>query len=254
MGHAHGFSRRDLDRLRHTWLNGWVNVPSTAPPKAGLGRAALVALGVWLITALSVADGGGEWVVVDQSRGITSSRREQPGCCLPSFRGQGRVSGNVLQVLALLLDVDAVPDWAYGINEAKLVKRIDARSELVYVYSDVTWPVRDRDMVVLREIEVLKPGEEFRIRLRCKPDARPERRGVVRVKSCLSTLHIRKAGPAHTDVDYVMNLDPGGALPDWVSGWVTKHVPFKTLVAIERSANKRKGQYEAVVKRWSTAM
>jgi hypothetical protein len=217
-------------------------------------RFVLASWAICFFAALAMADDNGGWTVVDQERGITSSRREQPGCCLPSFRGQGKVEGNVLQVLAMLLDVDNVPKWAFGTDEAKLLKRLDAKSELVYVYSDVQWPVRDRDMVVVRDIEVIKPGEEFRMGLRCVDGKREERSGVVRIHRCSSSLVLRKAGPSHTEIDYTMSLDPAGHLPEWVSGWVSKAVPFKTLVAIEETAHAKEGQYEAVMKRWSTAM
>jgi hypothetical protein len=217
-------------------------------------RSALVAIVLWCVTALGLANDNGGWVVVDKERGITSSRREQPGCGLPSFRGQGKVNGNVLQVLAMMLDIDTVPKWAYGVDEAHLVHRSDPRSEVVYLYSDVPWPVRDRDMIVQRDTEVLKPGEEFLMHLQCRPEARPERSGVVRVKKCKSSFHLRKVDAEHTEVDYVMSLDPGGHLPDWVSGFVSKTVPYKTLVAIEERAEKSRGDYETVVTQWRTAL
>jgi hypothetical protein len=237
-----------LDSTAGSWLDRRVNV-----------RLVLASWAVLFLSALAPTDGGaddssGGWTVVDRERGITSSRREQPGCCLPSFRGQGRVEGNVLQILAMLLDVENVPRWAFGTDEAKMLKRIDAKSELVYVYSDVQWPVRDRDMVVVRDIEVIKPGEQFRMGLRCVDGKKAERSGVVRIRDCRSNLFLSKAGPAHTDIDYTMSLDPAGHLPDWVSGWVSKTVPFKTLLAIESTAAAKQGQYAEVVKRWSTAM
>ena len=244
-------------------LNGAISPPIPKALDAGgsiwldrrvKARSTLVASALWLVTTLGLAADAGGWVVVDRERGITSSRRDQPGCALSSFRGQGKVHGNVLQVLAMMLDVDTVPQWAYGVDEARLVKRSDPRSEVVYLYSDIPWPVRDRDMIVLRETEVLKPGEEFRMNLQCRPEARPERDGVVRVKKCKSSFHLRKVDAENTEVDYVMSLDPGGHLPDWVSGFVSKTVPYKTLVAIEDRAEKSRGHYETVVTHWSTAM
>jgi hypothetical protein len=214
----------------------------------------LVAGGLWLVTTLGFANDAGGWTVVDRERGITSSRREQPGCGLPSFRGQGKVHGNVLQVLSMMLDVKTVPRWAFGVDDAQLVKRNDVRSEVIYLYSDIPWPVRDRDMIVRRDTEVIKPGEEFRINLQCRPEARPEVDGVVRVKKCTSSFHLRKVDAEHTQVDYVMSLDPGGHLPDWVSGFVSKTVPYKTLVAIEERAEESLGRYDLAVAHWSTAM
>lgn len=217
-------------------------------------RSWVVASGLWLVTTLGLASDPVGWVVVDRERGITSSRREQPGCGLASFRGQGKVKGNVLQVLSMMLDIKTVPEWAFGVDDAELVKRHDIRTEIIYLYSDIPWPVRDRDMVARRETEVLKPGEEFRINLECTPEVRPEIDGAVRVRKCKSTFHLRKVDAEHTEIDYVMSLDPGGHLPDWVSGFVSKTVPFKTLVAIEEHAEESRGRYDLAVAHWSTAM
>ncbi len=193
------------------------------------------------------------WRVIKEERGITVSRREQPGYGLPSFRGKGPVRGSVLQVLALMLDSSSVKEWAYGVNKSRLLKRINENEELIYLYSDVPWPVRDRDMVLRRTVEVVKPGEEFHIHLACEPRATPEISGAIRVKKCKSGFHLRRLDATSTEVDYEMTLDPAGLLPKWASNYVAKHVPFKTLVALEAQTAESHGKYEAVVRRWSAA-
>jgi hypothetical protein len=217
--------------------------------------ALLPCAAIILLTAVSGAEAPHEpgWSVIDEKRGITVSRQEQPGRGLPAFRGQGPVRGGVLQILALMLDSDSVEHWAYGIDEARLVRRIDESQDLIYLYSDVPWPVRDRDMVLRRTLRVIKPGEEFHLDLACEPNAVPEASGAVRVKFCRSAFHLRRLDSGSTDVDYHMSLDPGGLLPKWAGNYVAKHVPFKTLIAIEERAAATQGKYEAVVRRWSTA-
>jgi hypothetical protein len=195
------------------------------------------------------------WVVIEQVGNITVSKRDHPGG-LPGFRGRGVVRGNVLRILSLLLDVGAVPRWAYGVDEARMVKRPNERTDTVYLYSDVAWPVRDRDMIVRRSVEVLVPGKHFRIALRCAPDDVAERSGVVRVRECESQFELRARDDDHTDVDYAMTLDPAGFLPKWAGSWVAKHVPTRTLEAIEHEASEPacEKRYEAAVRRWSNAM
>jgi hypothetical protein len=207
-----------------------------------------------MIASLCLAEAPlGAWNVIDEERGITVSRREQPGCGLPAFRGKGPVRGGVLQILALMLDSNAVEKWAYGVDESRLLKRIDEKQELIYLYSDIPWPVRDRDMIVLRTVEVVKPGEEFHIRLKCEPTATPEVSGAIRVQKCKSGFHLRRLDDTSTEIDYEMSLDPDGLLPKWAGSYVAKHVPFKTLVALEERAAETRGKYEAVVRRWSGA-
>lgn len=215
------------------------------------------ALLIWLSAALCFAqehDKPSGWTIVDRERGITISRREQPGCDLPSFRGQGDLKGGVLQVLAVMLDMSVLHRWAYGVDEAHIVKQLDARTDLLYLYSDLPWPVRDRDMIVRKSVDVLKPGQEFRINLSCEPKAKPERDGVVRVQRCRSSFLVTKVDAETTGIDYVMSLDPAGLLPKWAGSFVAETVPFNTLVALEERAAESHGKYEAVIQRWSAAM
>jgi len=200
-------------------------------------------------------DGGGAgWTVIQRERGITVSRRVQPGCDLPSFRGQGRIRGNVLQILAVMLDLKAVGSWAHGVHTSRPLQRIDARTHLVYLSSDLPWPLRDRDMVVRSTVEVVRPSEEFHIGLRCEPDVPGPKSDAIRVKHCVSSLHLRKIDAETTEVDYVMSLDPAGHLPRWSAEWATKETPFKTLVALEKRAASSQGQYAAAVRDWSAAL
>ncbi len=220
-----------------------------------IARILITATLCCLLAGVGVAqEGHAGWTVVERERGITLSRREQPGCGLPSFRGEGNLRAGVLQVLAVMLDMSVLHRWAYGVDEARVIKRVDERTELLYLYSDLPWPVRDRDMVVRKQVEVIKPGAEFRITLKCEPKAQAERDGVIRVQHCRSSFLVRKVDAETTELDYVMSLDPAGMLPKWAGSFVAKNVPFNTLVALEKRAATSRGKYEAVMKRWSAAM
>jgi hypothetical protein len=241
-----GTSAIALDILCNTGLDGSVKVRPIF--------AVCTLLSVLFAVAATAQND--HWRVIDVERGITSSRREQPGAGMPAFRGQGALTGNVLQMLALLDDVSTTPRWACGVDEARVLSRKDDRTDYIYVYSDVPWPVRDRDMVVRRDFVVVEPGKHFRMELHCEPGRAPERSGVVRVRSCESTFELKKSDLTHTELDYTMTLDPAGALPKWAGSWIAKHVPFRTLEAIERetSATTEEKRYEAAVRRWSAAM
>ncbi len=214
-------------------------------------RSPLVAV-LLLSASICLADDSG-WTVIDQSDGITVSKRQQAGCSLPSFRGQGRIQGNVLQILAVMLDYKGVQHWAHGVDSSKPIQRIDERSHLLYLTSDLPWPVRDRDMIVRTNVEVLKPKQEFRISLHCQPKAQAET-NLLRVQQCESTMTLRKIDEKTTEVDYQMTLDPGGYLPRWAIEFVTKNTPRKTLKRIEERAAESVGQYAAAVRSWSAAL
>jgi hypothetical protein len=224
----------------------------------------VVAAGVWLCCAalfVQLTPGGaaaesglGSWTFDSRERGITVSKRERSGEELSAFRGDGVVHAHVLQVLAVILDVREVERWAYGVTSARSVRHVDDRTELIYLYSNTPWPVRDRDMVVRRQVRVIKPGEEFAISLRCEPDGAKARDGVIRVRECESSFRVRKLDAENTAVTYEMSLDPEGRVPQWASAWVARTAPVKTLLAIESRAARSQDRYAAFVQSWSNAL
>jgi hypothetical protein len=227
-------------------------------------RRSVVAAGVWLCCATffvqwvprdAFAESGlGSWTFDSRERGITISRRDGSGEALSAFRGDGVVRAHVLQVLAVILDVREVERWAYGVTSARSVGHIDDRTELIYLYSNTPWPVRDRDMVVRRKVSVIKPGEEFAISLRCEPNGAQPRGGVIRVRECESSFRVRKIDAQTTAVVYEMSLDPEGRVPQWASAWVARTAPVNTLLAIEKRASRSEDRYAAFVRTWSNAL
>jgi hypothetical protein len=198
--------------------------------------------------------GLGTWKFERRESGITVSRRGPVGRSLPAFRGEGKVKVHVLSALAVILDVREVERWAYGVTDARSVRHIDDRTELIYLYSNTPWPVRDRDMVVRRTVSIIKPGSEFAVSIVCEPNAAPVRDGVIRVRDCDSSFRVRKLDAESTEVVYEMTLDPEGAVPNWASTFLARTAPVKTLLAIESRASRNQGRYAAFIRRWATAM
>lgn len=213
-------------------------------------RSVLLCVLAWFVAGVTLAQSSG-WQRIDEERGITLMRRDVEGCSLPAFRGLGVVRGGAAEIMAMMNDIDGVSKWAYGVDEARVLQQIDEASDVIYLRSDLPWPVRDRDMIVRRTVKMLEPGTEFEIRLACLPDRLPERSGIVRVRKCGSRFHLRRSSLARTKIDYIMRLDPGGFLPTWTATWVAKHTPLKTLVAIESQTASTRPQYVVAARKWS---
>jgi hypothetical protein len=200
----------------------------------------------------AAGDSGEGWRVVAEERGITVSVRDEPGRELPTFRGQGVIEGDVLTVLAVVLDVPAAMEWAEGATETRVVKEVDPRTTLIYTRTDTPWPVSDRDMYMQRKTEVVHAGEEFKLRIECMSGEKL-RDGVVRVTDCESSFTLRKVDATHTRIDYQVNLDPGGNLPKFLIKWASKKVPFDTLVNLEAYAKEKHDKYKKDVVTWASA-
>ena len=205
------------------------------------------------VSSLAFAEGM-DWQVESTKRGITVSSRPDGGGRLSAFRGEGVVEGNVLQLLAVILDVREIERWAYGVSWARSLAEHHPQGDLVHLYSDTPWPLSDRDMVVRRDFEVLSPGRKFAISVRCEPNAAPEKAGVIRVRECESRFVLERVNEHQSRVVYESRLEPAGVLPRWASDWVAKNAPFQTLVALEGRAKRTVGRYASVMKRWQSVL
>lgn len=217
-------------------------------------RTWLLALLMGAFASSSQADSASAgFRVVDTERGITVSVRDEPGQNLPTFRGQGVIEGDVLYVLSVVLDAEGAMEWAEGADEVQTLKQLDARVHLLYSHTDTPWPVTDRDMVIKRKVEVVKPGSEFRIALECVNEGKPVRDGIIRVTDCVSAFTLRKIDANHTEIDYIVHIDPGGSLPKWLIAWASRKVPFDTLINLEAYVKKTRSRYAPTAKAWASA-
>jgi START domain len=219
---------------------------------AGLKRVVSLASALG-IAGLALADEEGGWRKIHEERGITVSTREEAGQELPRFRGQATLTGNVLHVLAILLDDARSKEWAKSADEAEVLRSVDTRTQIIYSRSHQTWPVHDRDLVMRRSIEVLKPGQAFRVRLVCIPGEKPGVKGVIRLAHCETNIALTSVDATHTYVDYRVHADPGGSSPTFLVRWASKNIPLDTLTALGKQIERTRGQYASVVKQWQEA-
>jgi hypothetical protein len=193
------------------------------------------------------------WRKIHEERGIVVSTQEEAGQELPRFRGQATLAGSVLHVLAILLDDARSKEWAKSADEAQVLRSVDARTQIVYSRSHQTWPVRDRDLVMRRSVEVLKPAQAFRVRLVCISGEKPAVEGVIRLAHCETSIALTQVDANHTYVDYRVRADPGGNSPSFMVRWASKNIPLDTLSALGKQVERTRGQYASVVKVWQDA-
>jgi START domain len=193
----------------------------------------------------------GGWRIVGSEQGVLISTRTESGDSHPTFRGQATIKGSVLHVLAIVLDTARSTKWVRGADGIEIIRDVDDRTQHLQMFTDLPWPIRDRDMVMKRSVEVLAPGTEFRIRYQCAPGLRGEQRRALRVTTCDSHFTLKGVDADKTYVDYQVHLDPGGGLPSWGIRYLEKRVTVDTIYKLERQVRRTPGQYAAVIRKWA---
>lgn len=210
---------------------------------------AFVALGVMapLVAAPTPTDAASmaSWETITREKGVLVSTREEDGRQFPSFRGIGRVNGSVWEVIAVLEDADNHLKWMHDCNGSRVVATVDSTHQIVYNRTDAPWPVADRDIVLASNFQVTKGGKEIWAKFKATrhTDA-PEVDGVVRMPRLEGHYHIVALDDGHSLVEYRVNADPGGSLPDWLVTQSTKDLPLHTLINLRERVKTMRGKYD----------
>ncbi len=162
-----------------------------------------------------------------------SALKHGPKADLSTFRVKSKIATDVHTLFALFMKTNSIPSWAFGVSEAKLLGRLTDDAELLYLYSDTPWPVRDRDMVVVRVSEAAPDGQSYRIVWHCLPDSTLyKRKNVVHIRACHSEFLLRRVDDQTSHLEYRVGIDPAGSLPNWARKWFAKTAPEETLARI----------------------
>lgn len=217
-------------------------------------HAASIALALstlpWVVQAEEDASA---WRPLYEERGVLVSTLDEPGQELPRLRGQATLSAPVLHLLAILLDDRHSVEWARGADETNVVRSLDGRTQIIYARSRQPWPVKDRDLVMKRTVQVVEPGRAYRVHLVCLPGEKPRLENVVRVQRCETSFVLRALSADRTQIDYRVHADPGGHTPAWLVRMVSKSIPLDTLNGLARQIERTRGKYAGAVAQWASA-
>jgi hypothetical protein len=187
------------------------------------------------------------WRIIEHtSEGYEIATREEPNRNLPSLRARGVLMGDVVHLLAILLDARRSTEWAEGANVVKILKRTGPLTALIYTRTELVWPVTDRDVLMYGQLEVIKPGEEYNLVMRVAEKGMPPQHDVIRMTDAYAHFYLKKRPGGKVWIEYVVNADPAGSLPTWLVKWASRKVPRETLNNLQKQIEKTKGDYADV--------
>lgn len=194
-----------------------------------------IRVGVILMVVLVVVGSvsSNEWEILDRSDGIEVALREEAGRNLPTMRGRAVLRGDIERLVAIFLDLERATEWAEGASKVTVVSRNDAHA-IVHTHVELPWPVWDRDLVTSSKLVTVEPDNEYVWAMTAVDGSVPEKEGVVRMKDATTRFHMKKEGPGKVWVEYLVNVHPGGNIPDWLARHKAKSVPAQTLENLQK--------------------
>lgn len=170
-----------------------------------------------------------DWEVVSHEAALTLYTRSVSGQDLKDFRGVLRVRAPMREVVRALVDVDAMPQWFFNMQEARLLDINGPDKSHLYFVIKGFWPVSDRDAVV--QLHVSQDPKTLVLSLTgtAAPDYYPPMRNRVRIPRLLSGWTVTPLSATETEVRLDGHADPGGHIPLWVANLVVVQLPKVSL-------------------------
>jgi hypothetical protein len=214
---------------------------------------ALAAASLLLVPAEQQADAGtASWVFIDKEQGISVSQRDEANRQFPTFKGVGKVNASIYDVLAVILDADDHDKWMHDCAGSRKIKQLSDHQMIVWNQTDAPWPVKDRDVVLMGTLEVVTPGREIISRFEVTSKAKvPKGSNVIRMPRLEGHWKLTALRNG-TQVEYQVNADPAGKLPDWLVERTARDIPMYTLAGLRKRVNKTRGSYDAEVARYKS--
>ena len=211
-----------------------------------------------LVAALSLVGWSSECLakeLVKQGDGVRVYLLGETRGGLPRMVAETRVEGSVFEVLAVIMDVDRSCQWAGRCLIARIVERERLGRVRLYSRRKAPWPISDRDFELRTDVDIAAGGHRVTARFWNVADARtPRQAGVVRMPLLRGHYRLKRVSDRLTDVEFLIEANPGGWIPKWVVRWTAEALPYSSLRGLRRQVVRTRGKYAGVIKKIERAV
>jgi hypothetical protein len=210
---------------------------TSLPLRFSAGVQALVVLLSMLGLATAAADAedppAAPWHLDRSEDGIEVYTRPVEGSGVKAFKGVATVHASVDVILRVLRDSDRFKTWFPNTSESRLLDREGPVSHQ-YSVMDAPWPVEDRDNV-LRSVTSRDAGTGVvEIVVDAEPDYYPVQVDRIRVQKAHGSWRLEPIGKDETRVTFMMHLEPGGGVPEWLINLRVVASPYEALTNLRK--------------------
>lgn len=182
----------------------------------------------WLLLLPAFASAQ-DWELRKNEDGIKVYTKKVSTSSFDAFKAEMEIKASVQDVVKLLKDIEHYDRIFPDMAESKLLKMEGDSTQIQYTRTDVPWPVSDRDGIYKMTFREDKKTGGVSTFARSVPDYLPEKEDAVRIQASTSSWRIYPVAEGKIHVEYEVQADPGGSIPDWLANSAVVDVPFETF-------------------------
>jgi len=164
------------------------------------------------------------------------------------FKGVTQVKSSLNSFIALINDLDNIPNWVSSVRKIIILKRNSQMDGYIYTINKMPWPLKDRDSIVYSRIVQDPKTNIITISGQAEPKFIPPNNNYVRVQKIESFWQITPLANNYARIEFQGFADPGGNISSVVFQWLYKfflwRLPYYTLKNMKQMIQRPKYQHQ----------
>ena len=158
-----------------------------------------------------------------------------------AFKAKMLADGSIQNFVAVLKDIESLPDWAYNVKYADLLERSGDTLQIYYSEATAPFPFKNRDGIYLNRFRWIADSSILFMDIKLLHDYLEEKEDLVRVKG-KGFWRVNVLTTGLLDVTFQMKVDPGGNIPTWLANIFVNDTPYFTMLKLREIMKKEKYQ------------
>ncbi len=171
-----------------------------------------------------------EWTLVkDEDHIRIYSRKTEGQRALNELKVLTDVKGSLSSIVTILSEKANYPQWVYGCGSAEILEKVSELETYHYQTTEMPWPVQNRDLIIHTIVRQDPETKVVSIDCAGAPEYLPVLKSHIRIRSYHAFWILTPKPGGLVEINYAVNFDPAGSLPDWVVNMVSAEGPMKTV-------------------------
>jgi len=173
-----------------------------------------------------------DWKLKNEKDGIKVYMSPVADSKFKAIKVECELNASARQLVKVLMDVKAAPEWVDHTKSATLVKQVSPNELYYYCEVNIPWPAKNRDFVAHLVVKQDPQTKVITVDGPAVPGFVPVKNGVVRINSSKGFWVITPIAQNKVKVKYTLQVDPGGNIPAWLVNMLAADSPMKSFEAL----------------------
>lgn len=193
---------------------------------------------VFFIGIVDQSFGQYQWKLDKDKNGIKVYLSNVAGTNYKAVRVVCTFPGTYFKLFSLLSNASRNVEWVYNSKTSYLLRQNNPLEFWYYSETQFPWPFSNRDVVIHIRMQTDSMPKFFTCIGTGDPGFIPVKSGKVRIPHYYAFWKVTMPTAQTVHIDYILEVDPGGSVPSWISNVFVDKGPYETFKKLGELLNK----------------